>query len=313
MQFSEPLTDTGFNLVSQLSYQLISVSGRLYDSNYYSIKASITSTGELLGQFSALGMVEESTLTITHTNSSRILFRSGTATFYPETEFQVQQIQHAPKQELEGLVGASTKQAIMGVSIVSLLTITSSGGGGGRLATLFSVIEYIEYVLYVDGVRVIRGDQFLHFFSFDPLQLIPNYLVSERSEDLCDPGPNFARGQLKCDILKNCGVHIQWVGLATMSTLLFFWAIPKCIKRIKNPKVKSILQIVNYLPSNFFSPSLILTFVEGPHIDIIRSALLNLLVYPSNKSQTNLIGMLVSVVLLALYGVYANKLILIGL
>ena len=295
--FDQQLTLVDF--ASRVSLQIIDEAGNIISNDKFvlSMKRSADESSvsaNLQGRTEYLKAI--SRVSITKKNSSSIVFFNEQA-YYPLDSSIVVYAVYSKTQ-----AQTSTQIAVSSLAITASAVAVGSGAGGANAAFFIKVIDSLEYILYMNGVRIRKADDFLHYLSGDLFAFLP-FSISADYETSCQPHINFFREDISCLFIENYIKNI--IGLAaTVCLVLLLYGLGRLSTRMieKNRWVAfcRVYNRVMRVPAKVGSASLLLVLLEGTQVEATRYAAINLVT--SNGKGWMVAGSLLSVFWLVFFG-----------
>ena len=241
---------------------------------------------------------------LSHKSQTKLAILNSESYFPPNQVIKIG-IKASKKKPCGDSCGSTYTKVSMGsVFVGSVIASNTAGAGSSRISSLIKIIDSVEYALYLNGVRVKRGDQFLHKFSSNFLSILPNYLGMREDYESCKLIINFAREGLGCSFINNYGSELLSIIILVISIFiverlnqLSSWLND----RYKQNRATRAYGALVSLLGSIFNRKTLFCFFEGSQIEIFRIALINFVTI--NNSAVSMVGFCVAVSIMALYSV----------
>ena len=182
--------------------------------------------------------------------------------------------------------------------------------GATSFSSILKLIDGLQYTLYLNGPRLEESEKFLAPFRTNPLEIFGNPFETDEDNLECEASQNFLKEDVSCYFLNNYGedtmiilaVFIGAVVLKLLMTLKKKWEKFRWLKWFMN--------VVLFFPARIFNFDFFSEIVDGSQIEMFQSIFLNFK-YRQNNKYLN-IGLIVSIIFLLLYCIYAWVLFMVG-
>ena len=163
----------------------------------------------MTGVVETYSTVNHATLHITHKDPTVPVIKNSTASFDPKTDIQILNVAFASLGGLSEMKLTRASQGlVMATSLLAILTTHGYPGGHRKLSNYFKIIDSVQFIHYVNGIRVFRGDRFLHMIQISVIKFFPNYFYTDELNLRCRQKFNFDKEQVSCGFLNNFGGEI---------------------------------------------------------------------------------------------------------